>query len=173
VVVPTVYLALGSNLGDRASNLRAALQALPPQFEVESTSPCYETEPAYVLDQPHFLNLVVRGRTELDPLSALRRLKAIEADIGREPGLRFGPRLIDLDLLFYDGVVLQTPELELPHPRLHERAFVLVPLADLAPDLVHPRLGLPVRALKDRLGEVGDVIWPAPGCDAQLTQYDS
>jgi 2-amino-4-hydroxy-6-hydroxymethyldihydropteridine diphosphokinase len=151
--MPAVYLALGSNLGDRAMNLKQALEALPPDIAVEAVSPIYETEPAYVLDQPRFLNLAVRARTELPPEAALARLKQIEARLGREPGLRFGPRLIDLDLLLYNELALDTPAVAIPHPRLHERAFVLAPLNDIAPQLVHPGLGLTIRELFDRLPE--------------------
>lgn len=162
-----VYVALGSNLGDRAENLRRALAALAGAFEIEAVSRCYETAPAYVLDQPAFLNLVCRATTGLEPEAALRALKAREQALGRAPGLRFGPRLIDLDLLFYDQAVLERddPPLTLPHPRLHERAFVLVPLADLAPDLLHPVRGQTVREMLAALGEVGHLIWPAPDCD--------
>jgi 2-amino-4-hydroxy-6-hydroxymethyldihydropteridine diphosphokinase len=166
--VAIVYLGLGTNLGDRAANLRAALAALPPDFDVQAVSRCYETEPAYVLDQPRFLNLAARAATGLEPLAALRRLKALEAELGRARGRRFGPRLIDLDLLVYDNVMLDTPELTLPHPRLHERAFVLVPLADLDPALAPPGLGATVARLRDRLGDTARQIWPAPECDLAL-----
>jgi 2-amino-4-hydroxy-6-hydroxymethyldihydropteridine diphosphokinase len=157
-----VYLALGTNLGDRLDNLRRALAALPPDFEVQAVSRVYETEPAYVEEQPRFYNLVCRAVTALSPFDALRRLKTLEAELGRVSGPRFGPRQIDLDLLLYDDVRLDTPELTLPHPRLAERAFVLVPLDEVAPDLVHPVLGLPVPALRDRLGDTSRQLWPAP-----------
>jgi 2-amino-4-hydroxy-6-hydroxymethyldihydropteridine diphosphokinase len=157
--MPTVYLALGSNLGDRADHLRRALRALSGKLTLDAVSPCYETEPAYVLDQPRFYNLACRAATDMAPLDLLHYLKGRETALGREPGLRFGPRVIDLDLLFYGDLVFDSPELTLPHPRLHERAFVLVPLADLAPDFVHPALGLTIAALRDKLGDVRSSIW--------------
>ena len=146
-----VYIALGSNLGDREANLRQALEALPPEVEVLERSPIYETEPWGYEDQPAFLNQVVEGETELDPKATLDHLKRIEQQIGRQARFRYGPREIDLDLLFYDERVIDTPDLELPHPRLHQRAFVLVPLVDLAPDLQHPVLG---RSAQDLLEEI-------------------
>ena len=97
----------------------------------------------------------------LGALEALRQLKAIEAGLGRKEGRRFGPRLIDLDLLLHGDTLMETPELTLPHPRIAERAFVLLPLADIAPGLAHPRLGLSMAALRDRLGDTSAVIWPA------------
>jgi 2-amino-4-hydroxy-6-hydroxymethyldihydropteridine diphosphokinase len=136
-----VYLALGSNLGDRAANLRAAIERLAPGLNVRRQSCIYETEPWGYADQPAFLNMVVEADTRLDPDSLLTFLKNIEAEMGREATFRNGPRLIDLDILFYDNLVLDTPPLVIPHPRLHERAFVLVPLADLAPEFLHPLLG--------------------------------
>ncbi len=155
-----VALALGSNLGDRAENLRAARQALAPDFLLGVCSGLYETEPAYVLDQPRYYNQVCQATTALSPIAALQRLKALESQLGRVPSTRFGPRLIDLDLLFYDDQVLDTPELVLPHPRLAERPFVLVPLAEIAPKLVHPRLGVTVTDLLARLGDTRQAIWP-------------
>jgi len=153
--MPLFYLALGSNLADRPANLRAAINALPalsaaegaPLIRVTRESPVYETPPWGVTDQPAFLNMVVEAETDLPPAALLGFLKLLETRLGRQPGLRYGPRLIDLDILFYGDLVLDTPPLVIPHPRLHERAFVLVPLADLAPDLRHPVLGAAVREL--------------------------
>jgi 2-amino-4-hydroxy-6-hydroxymethyldihydropteridine diphosphokinase len=136
-----IFLAIGTNLGDRLSNLRAALRSLPPDVELVAVSRVYETPPWGYADQPAFLNMAVHARTRLSPESLLSKLKQAEVQIGREPGFRWGPRLIDLDILFYDDLVLDTPRLVIPHKRLHERAFVLVPLADIAPELVHPVLG--------------------------------
>jgi 2-amino-4-hydroxy-6-hydroxymethyldihydropteridine diphosphokinase len=166
--MPTIYLALGSNLGDRASNLRRALDSLAPDIRVEAVSRCYETEPAYVVDQPRFYNLACRARTELGPLHVLRRLKGLEAQLGRAAGERYGPRLVDMDLLLYGDTLLATDELTVPHPRLAERAFVLVPLAEVGGDAVVPGLGQTVRQLCQRLGDTGHLVWAAPECEAGL-----
>ena len=136
-----VFLALGTNLGDRPANLCAAIAALPPSVVVRQSSPVYETPPWGVTDQPVFLNMVVKAKTRLEPAALLAHLKRIEQELGRTPTVRWGPRVIDMDILFYDDLVLETPEATIPHPRLHERAFVLIPLADIAPDLRHPVLG--------------------------------
>jgi 2-amino-4-hydroxy-6-hydroxymethyldihydropteridine diphosphokinase len=139
--VSRVYLALGSNLGDRPANLSNAIQALSPTVNLVALSTVYETPPWGYLDQPPFLNQVVCGETNLEPLLLLRYLKQLEVDLGRVPGVRYGPRLIDLDILLYADRILETPELTIPHPHLAERAFVLVPLVELAHDLRHPVLG--------------------------------
>lgn len=136
----TVYLALGTNLGDRVENLRAALQALLRVVNIQAASPVYETPPWGYTDQPAFLNMALQGETGLAPADLLRELKRIEVELGRQPNFRYGPRVIDLDILFYGQQVMELETLSIPHPRLPERAFVLVPLADLAPDLRHPVL---------------------------------
>lgn len=146
-----VHLAIGTNLGDRSRNLQSAMAAFPPGIKVLEKSPVYETPPWGVKDQPAFLNMVVMGETSLSPLSLLAYLKQIESTMGRIPTIRYGPRLIDLDILFYADLVLGSPGLAIPHPRLHERAFILVPLADLSPGLVHPVLG---KTILDLLGNV-------------------
>jgi 2-amino-4-hydroxy-6-hydroxymethyldihydropteridine diphosphokinase len=133
-----VYLALGSNLGDRSANLKQAIAALTPQLEVKAKSQVYETPPWGIEDQPKFLNQVVKAKTYLEPEQLLKHLKRLEVALGRKESIPNGPRLIDIDILFYDDVVLNTPALVIPHPRLHERGFVLLPLMDIAPDLVHP-----------------------------------
>jgi 2-amino-4-hydroxy-6-hydroxymethyldihydropteridine diphosphokinase len=135
-----VYLALGTNLGDRMHNLRGALRRLAPHVTITCISPIYETEPWGVTEQPDFLNLVVAGKTELAPTELLLALQDIEQRMGRQRTVRYGPRVIDLDILLYDDVVLQTEHLEIPHARMAERRFVLVPLNAIAPDVLHPRL---------------------------------
>lgn len=134
----TVYLALGSNLGDRLTNLKQAIAALTPQVEVKAKSQIYETPPWGYEDQPKFLNQVIKATTYLEPEPLLKHLKRLEVALGRKVSIPNGPRLIDMDILFYDDLTMDKPSLVIPHPRLHERAFVLLPLMDLAPDLVHP-----------------------------------
>jgi 2-amino-4-hydroxy-6-hydroxymethyldihydropteridine diphosphokinase len=143
----TIYLGLGSNLGNRARNIYAALRRLRSHVRLDRVSSLYETEPVGVTDQPWFLNLVCLGQTALQPEALLVAVKGIERDMGRKEGVRFGPRLIDIDILFYDDLVVRTERLEIPHPRLHQRGFVLIPLMELAPELVHPVLNDNVREL--------------------------
>lgn len=137
----TVYLALGTNLGDRMVNLTQALVLLTPFTQLRAWSKVYETPPWGYLDQPAFLNMVIEVETDLKPIDLLEKLKFLEEKIGREKSFRFGPRLIDLDILFFDDLVLHTERLEIPHPRIAERAFVLAPLAELAPERILPAGG--------------------------------
>ena len=153
-----VYLALGTNLGQRRENLKQAIKRLAPNVTVLATSKLYETAPAYVIDQPAFLNMAIKGETTLSPRNLLAFLKRIEVEMGREQTARYGPRIIDLDIIFYDNWVLDTPNLQIPHPRLAERGFVLYPLADIAANVVHPTLNQTVAELVDALPEEDGIL---------------
>jgi 2-amino-4-hydroxy-6-hydroxymethyldihydropteridine diphosphokinase len=148
-----IALALGSNLGDRLASLQAAVKALSPYVSVTAVSPVYETAAAYVTDQPAFLNAALIGTTTLEPLALLWMLKDIESEVGRTPTFRFGPRVIDIDIILYGDAVLTTPELTIPHLHMAERDFVLIPLNDIAPDWKHPRNGKTVSELRAALPE--------------------
>jgi GTP cyclohydrolase-4 len=150
-----VYLGLGANLGDRQSNLLQALHHIRAQASIEKVSSCYETGPVGYLNQPNFLNIACLITTELSPGDLLRFLKQIEKRMGRQSSFRNAPRPIDIDILFYDDLVLESPELTIPHPALVERAFVLVPLGEIAPDLVHPTMKLAVAELLKRVNTEG------------------
>ncbi|MBL8174380.1 MAG: 2-amino-4-hydroxy-6-hydroxymethyldihydropteridine diphosphokinase [Bryobacterales bacterium] len=135
----TVYLALGSNLGDRVANLRDAIARLPKAgVQVTSVSSVYETKAMYKTDQPDFLNLVLEAKTRVLPRVLMRRLQTIERELGRRRAVANGPRTIDIDVLLYGRFVIATPDLAVPHPRIEERRFVLEPLAEIAPNLRHP-----------------------------------
>jgi 2-amino-4-hydroxy-6-hydroxymethyldihydropteridine diphosphokinase len=138
-----VYLSLGSNLGDRARNLRDAIAALRKAgIDVTRISSMYETEPVDYLDQPWFVNMAVEAETELAPAALLQALRGIETRMGSKKLIAKGPRLIDMDILLYGDEVIDTPELQVPHPRMHLRRFVLEPLAEIAPTVRHPISGL-------------------------------
>jgi 2-amino-4-hydroxy-6-hydroxymethyldihydropteridine diphosphokinase len=134
----SVYLGLGSNQGDRLDNIVTSIRKLSLNTIVEQISSVYETEPVGYTDQPLFLNAVVSVRTELEPLELLHFIKQIEVELGRRPDFRNAPRTTDIDILFYGDMVLQSGELTIPHPRIVGRAFVLVPLAEIAPEFIHP-----------------------------------
>jgi len=146
-----VYVGLGSNLGDRLKNINDALHRLALISIIEKASLIYETEPWGLTNQPKFLNQVVRCSTSLEPLLFLHALKKIEQELGRKATVRYGPRLIDLDILFYDNLILHTPDLSIPHPSIAERAFILVPLAEISPGLMHPVLRKTVRELLNNI----------------------
>jgi 2-amino-4-hydroxy-6-hydroxymethyldihydropteridine diphosphokinase len=146
----TAYLSLGSNVGDREANLRAALERLEaPDLHVKRVSPLYETEPVEYTDQRWFLNLAAEVETDLFPMQLLARIGKIERALGRVRTVPKGPRTIDIDILLYGRAMVNSKTLEIPHPRIAERRFVLVPLADLAPDLRHPVTHKSVRQMLD------------------------
>ncbi len=147
------YLGLGTNLGDRKENLRKAIEAIASKMSVGKRSSLYETAAWGYTDQPDFLNQVVQVETALTPLRLLNFLKRTEMELGRVENFRYGPRLIDIDILFYDDLVKNTNQLQIPHPRIPERAFVLIPMNEIAPGLKHPVLG---KTIAELLAELPD-----------------
>ena len=154
------YLGFGANLGDRKNNLAYAINALNsrPDLTVLRTSGVYETEPWGLTNQPKFLNMAAEIATSIAPDELLERVKKLEQDMGREDGPRLGPRLIDIDILLLEDLVVDEPNLIIPHASLHLRAFVLVPLAELTPDSVHPVLGVTIGHLAEQVDGLEGVI---------------
>jgi 2-amino-4-hydroxy-6-hydroxymethyldihydropteridine diphosphokinase len=149
-VTKTVYLGLGSNIGDRERNLQRALEQLEaPDLRIVRASPVYETEPVDYTQQPWFLNQVAEAQTELFPMQLLARVARVERALGRVRAIAKGPRIIDIDILFFGRAIVRTSTLEIPHPGIAARRFVLIPLADLAPDLRHPATRKTVREMLD------------------------
>lgn len=149
----TAYISIGSNLGNRLKYIREAIRRIEQSKEIKisKVSSVYETQPAEYRDQPWFLNMVLGLEASLEPLNLLELLLEIEGQMGRRRTRRYGPRNIDLDLLLYDDLVLNSDKLTLPHPRMHERGFVLVPLAEISPQVVHPLLKKNVEKLLEDL----------------------
>jgi len=153
----TAYLSLGSNVGDRAANLREALERLHSAGKVGAVSSLYETEPIEFTEQPWFLNCVVELETDLGPAQLLAGILEIEEQMGRHREKKKGPRTIDLDILFYGDEIVDGPELTIPHPAMQERRFVLEPLAEIAPGVTHPTSKKTVRELLESLS-AGQVV---------------
>jgi len=146
-MVHTVFIGLGSNLGNRASYLKQAIEALSPEYLLVQQSSIYQTPAWGYTDQPSFLNQVIETKTNLDPEPALKKLKWIENKLGRVKTFRYGPRCIDMDILLYDDLVYNSHTLQIPHPALTERLFVLVPLHEIAADLIHPEIKVKISDL--------------------------
>ena len=146
-----VYLGLGTNLGDRKQNINKAIGAISLKMSISKQSSLYETTAWGYTDQPNFLNQVIQIETNLSPLRLLNFLKKTEVELGRVENFRYGPRLIDIDILFYDDLIKTTSRLQIPHPRIPERAFVLVPLNEIAPGYVHPVLKKTIAELLTKL----------------------
>ncbi len=159
----TVYIGLGSNLGDRVARLREAVVRLSRIIEITRVSRLYVHAPLGYVSADAFINAVVEGRTTLKPLALLTELQSIERAMGRRRGIQHGPRPIDLDILFYGTAQMESLELTIPHPRLAERAFVLKPLAELAPDLMHPVLYYTIRQLLSNVDDAAQVKLYDPG----------
>lgn len=145
--MPSAFIGIGSNLGDRIKNCSDAIFEISNISGIKSISSIYETEPVGIEDQPEFINCVIKIETDLTPTDLLAKLLGIEEDLGRERSVIGGPRIIDLDILFYDDRVLEYGDLIIPHPRAHLRRFVLEPLNEIDPNLVHPRLNVSVSKL--------------------------
>ena len=161
------YLGLGSNMGDRKACLTKAMERLSdtPSLTLKRSSSIYETDPWGYIEQPDFLNCVLEVETRLSPVSLLMRAKEVEMEVGRQPGRRYGPRLIDVDILLYGDQTLQfaDPDLQIPHPRMNQRAFVLVPLAELNENLMHPTSQATIADLIREVDDQDSVrVWGPP-----------
>lgn len=160
---PIAYISIGSNIGDRASNCNRAIACLEESDSIQplTQSLFYLTEPVDYLDQEWFINAVVKIETQLDPFELLTTLKQIEEKVGRtSSSIRFGPRVLDMDIIFYSDAVLKTQNLVIPHPRMHNRCFILAPLCDIDPDIVHPVFKKSVQQLLEDLNDPHQKVLP-------------
>lgn len=147
-----IYLSLGSNLGDREKNLETALSELENEgIVILKKSSIYETAPWGYEKQPEFLNMAMEGLTLLGPYDLLKLIKEIESKMGRKKTIKYGPRVIDIDIIFYNNIILKSKVLTIPHPLMHKREFVLKPLCEIVPDFIHPELKLSVKEMLDNL----------------------
>ena len=159
----TVYLSLGSNIGNRAANLRQAMERLRDLGTIVAASSLYETDPVEVQQQPMFLNCALAMKTEFTPRQFLSQILALEQSMGRRRTQLKGPRTIDIDVVFFGDAVVDTPELTIPHPAMHQRRFVLEPLVEIAPDAIHPVFK---RSIRELLGAL-------PKGDGKVRRYEA
>jgi 2-amino-4-hydroxy-6-hydroxymethyldihydropteridine diphosphokinase len=155
------YISVGSNLGDPLDNCRRGIDALcdGQSVALAAASPFYKTEPVDYLDQDWFVNAAIKVFTDLDPMALLSRIQEVQGRMGRKAsGIRFGPRILDLDIIFYRDLVLKNERLVIPHPRMHKRRFVLQPICDIDPTIVHPEIGLDVQTILNQLVTDGQEI---------------
>ena len=158
----SAIISVGSNLGDKEANCRRGIKGLleSDKASLVKASRFYRTSPVDYLDQDWFVNAAVQIETHLEPLDLLAFLQTIQQQAGRtKGGIRFGPRVLDLDIIFYDQLVMKTTSLEIPHPRMHKRHFVLQPICDIDPDIIHPLLNMPVKSLLNQLGDNGQEVF--------------
>ena len=153
-----VFIGIGSNLGDKIDNCRKAINEITAFAEIVNVSSLYETEPVGNEDQPNFINCAVEIKTDLSPHELLSHLNSVEDKLGRVRGEKWGPRVIDLDIIFYDDLVMKDDDLIIPHPRAHLRRFVLEPICEIAPDFIYPELEISILELLEKLGDSKMVI---------------
>lgn len=146
-----IYLGLGSNVGNKSSNIKKAINHIKKNLRIIKISPIYKTEPVGYKKQDWFLNCVVEAETDKKPMGLLAFFKSIEKKLKREKIFKYGPRTIDIDILFYGNEIIKTKNLQIPHPRMHRRLFVLEPLSKINPSFVHPKLGKKIKELKNQI----------------------
>lgn len=157
-----IFLGIGSNIGDREKNLSDAIGQLLPEITVDQMSSIFETKPVGYLDQTDFLNMVIQIRTDLETHDLLKKTKLVEAQLGRKKTIRYGPRNIDIDILLYGNTTFASPELVIPHPRMLERAFVMIPLAEIAPFVIVPGTSQPAGEIARSWDGTDEVRWHQP-----------